>query len=877
MTNSPQKIELKDYQAPDFQIPLTKLEFSLHEDQALVTSVLTIETLKSGVPLVLNGEDLRLVSASLDGQPLLPKDFTQSTNQFSLHQPPQGRFQLELTVAIHPEKNTSLEGLYRSGGLFCTQCEPESFRKITYYLDRPDVMSTFTVGIEADASKYPVLLSNGDLIREEKRGDRHWQQFHDPHKKPCYLFALVAGDLECLQDSFTTRSGRNVSLEIYARPGLLGRCEFAMNALKKSMRWDEQRFGREYDLSAFRILSVDDFNAGAMENKGLNIFNSRLILADTESATDEDFYNIESVIAHEYFHNWTGNRVTLRDWFHLSLKEGLTVFRDQEFSADQTSLAEERILSVKTLKERQFLEDAGPNSHPIRPTSCFAVDNFFTATIYEKGAEVIRMMQTLVGRPGFRKGMDLYFERHDGQAVIIEDFARAIADANNKGKDWEQFNLWYSQAGTPLVTFKEEYDPKAQTLKVTVTQDIVNGKLEHPLHIPIRLGQLCKTGSGWEEKPLELVQGAEQFSVNTEGQWLLNLRALAQEFMLKVDTTAPVLSLNRHFSAPIQLKWEDSVEKLVTLLKYDSDPYNRFEAGQSLALQALIEFVRSSIQGKALTWNPILTQSWSSVLASDLPAGLVAMTLRMPDDSIVIQAMDEIHAPALLAAKNFFQAQIGLGLEPEWRKLYDKLKNADTAGERKLKNLALHYLQFCPSESEKPRQSLAWKQFESAALMTDAQSALKSMPLGVRTEALDVFFRKWKHDSLTLNKWFGIQASYSEAGTFDVVRKLVEHPDYNPKNPNCVYALLRTFGSNWVSFHHPINRSYEFFGEQIQSLDLINPSVATRLASAFDVWTRLPESNRNRAQKVMESLISKGLSKNTYEIISKSLTGRAKA
>jgi aminopeptidase N len=881
VTKKPTRIELKDYRPPEFSVLRTYLDFDLYEDKALVKSVLDLEPLGGPSDLLLNGEGLHCLEVKINGLKLTPADYEIGEDFLKISAFPQDRFQLEIGVQIEPQNNTALEGLYRSNNLFCTQCEPESFRKITYFLDRPDVMSSFQVRIEAETKKYPILLSNGNKKKSGVNGDRHWVLFEDPHPKPCYLFALVAGDLGVLKDYFTTASGRLVALEIYAAHGLQKRCEFAMRSLKKAMAWDEQRFGREYDLDAYRILVVDDFNAGAMENKGLNIFNSRLVLADQASATDDDFYAIESVVAHEYFHNWTGNRVTLRDWFHLSLKEGLTVFRDQEFSADQTSRAEERIISVRTLKERQFIEDAGPNAHPIRPLSCFAVDNFFTPTIYEKGAEVIRMMQTLVGRPGFRKGMDLYFNRHDGHAVIIEDFAQAIAEANNQ--DWSQFNRWYSQAGTPEVQIFEDLNPTTLQLKVKVSQSLrpMPGQEVEPeaLHIPLQIGLLEPQSYAREAAPefsdsgLNVLQGGSFFKLNSEGQMIFHLREKVQEFVIQLRDARAVLSWNRNFSAPVHLRQTQPDVSLQTLLHYDTDPYNRYEASQQLSQRLFLQLIQKSLKGETLSSPESFYANWKKVLESDLTPGLVAQALKLPEDSILIQELPEIQAPAMFAARSFLQRELGEKLSSSWLQVYESLKkNTSSAGARGLKNLALFYLQFSDEQSTAGEQSLAWQQFINSSNMTDQQGALRALPVALRPQGLELFYESWKKDAVTLNKWFSFQAHQPEAQTFEVVKKLVLHPDFNVRNPNRVYALLRTYGQNLVSFHHPMNRSYEFYCEQISVLDKINPAVATRLASAFDIWKKLPASNQVRVKAALEALIEKGLSKNTYEIISKNLS-----
>ena len=587
----PKRIFLSDYKAPDFQVKEISLHFNLFETKTIVTAVQEIKKINDA-PLVLNGEALTLLSIKIDGNELSKDKYSADEETLSIPDPPKS-FSLETVVEINPEANKSCEGLYLSKGIFATQCEAEGFRHITYFLDRPDVMTSYTVTIEADQQKYPVLLSNGDLVsKKQLEAGRHQAIWHDPFKKPSYLFALVAGDLGVVTGNFKSQSGKDIKLEVFASHGKQSRCEHALESLKKAMKWDEERFGLEYDLSQYMIVSIDDFNMGAMENKGLNIFNSRLVLADPESATDTDFDRIESVVGHEYFHNWTGNRVTCRNWFELSLKEGLTVFRDQEFSSDLNSRAVQRIKDVDSLRGSQFAEDAGPNSHPVRPESCLSVDNFYTPTIYEKGSEVIRMMQTIVGRSGFRKGMDEYFKRHDGQAVTILDFSDAIA-APNKA-DFAQFKLWYSQAGTPEVTVSESYDPAKNEYTLSLSQSTkATEKQPHkqPFHIPLLVGLLNSAGQNLHIKSKDVV-------FNTDEKPVLHFKHEQQTFVFTDVPAKPVLSLNREFSAPIKLNWHATQSELLHLVKFDTDPFNRREAVFKMALQELRRLI-SNFQARA--------------------------------------------------------------------------------------------------------------------------------------------------------------------------------------------------------------------------------------------------------------------------------------
>lgn len=872
----PKKIFLKDYQKPDYQIDSLHLNFDLNEDFTTVTATSKMrKTNSSATELWLDGENLELKEITVNGQ----KPRYELTKEGLKILSTLDSFELQIVTVLKPQENTSLEGLYKSNGTFCTQCEAQGFRKITYFLDRPDVMTTYQVRIEAEKKKYPVLLSNGNkLSQKDLPQGRHEVIWQDPFKKPCYLFALVAGDLGKIEDQFTTRSGKKVQLEIFSAHGTQKRCEFAMEALKRSMLWDEKRFGREYDLSNYMIVAIDDFNAGAMENKGLNVFNSRLVFADHMTATDEDYHRIDSVIAHEYFHNWTGNRVTLRDWFHLSLKEGLTVFRDQEYSMDHSSQALVRIDNVNDLRNYQFAEDAGPNAHPIRPSSCFAVDNFFTATIYEKGSEIIRMMQTMVGRPGFRKGMDLYFERHDGQAVIIEDFAKAISDANHQ--NWEQFKLWYSQAGTPTVTARETYDPvqKKYTLALEQSCPLTSREKEEglspsdkkPFDIPLEIGLLGRKGQDLDLHCAGLVK-------NTEGKNLLHLRKAKEEFVFEKVEEKPVLSLNRQFSAPIHLNFDTSLENLVHQGKYDSDLFNRWEAWQKIYSEELRRLI-SAVQNKEnLKANASLLEAFSLTLKNqELDPALKSLLIALPSFDMIAQEQAILDSSAFLKARQFLQLQMAQTGSPELLKIYQdfhgknvfNLSNEDI-GKRRLKNMALMYLSLLQEH-----QNLAMNQLEKAQSMTDAESALlvlANTESPYRSQGLELFYQRFQKETLVLNKWFALQASSYNQQAFSDVQRLMSHPEFNIKNPNRVYSLLRTFGDNVIRFHEGSGETYRFMADQIMILDKLNPQVAARVSGSFDLWKKLPEGLKEKAHAQLERLVKHGLSQNTHEIISNAL------
>lgn len=870
----PTRVYLKDYKAPDFRVHKLDLDFDLHEDFCRVVAVADYEALRDGARLVLDGVDAELVHVRLDGAVLAPADYTVTKDHLILEKTPQ-RFTLEIVTKLKPHENTSLEGLYRSAGGFVTQCEAQGFRKITYFLDRPDVMTRYAVRIEADKAKYPVLLSNGDRAGTKDLGNgRHEARWSDPHKKPCYLFALFAGDLGVIRDTFTTASGRKVNLEVYAAHGKQDRCHHALESLKKSMKWDEEAFGREYDLNDYMIVAIDDFNAGAMENKGLNIFNSRLVLADMDSASDSDFHAIESVVAHEYFHNWTGNRVTLRDWFQLSLKEGLTVFRDQEFSADMTDRGVQRIGDVDSLRERQFPEDAGPNAHPVRPESCLAVDNFFTMTIYEKGAELIRMMQTTVGKKGFRKGMDLYFERHDGQAVTTEDFAAAIADAN--GADFSELKRWYHQSGTPRVTVKEDWHPEINEYRLTLSQRCppTPGQTEKkPFQIPVRMGLLDDQG---REMPLN----CDHVRLNSDGLPLLELKAESQTFVFTGVKSRPHASLLREFSAPVILEWNRDDQELFFQMAKDTDGFNRREAAQEAGRRVLSRMIRDQREGRDPRVDEQFVGAWSEALRAEMDPAMHASLLALTSDAMVLQSEDVLDAPAFLRARKTLTKALAtvnraelMGLYRRYHGIDAKKADSKTAGHRALKNLALSLL---AETGEREVMDLVWLQFDRAENMTDRMTALMALVESEdprRQQALDRFHTQWRKDSVVLNKWFSVQAYASRGDVLETVTALTKHPDFQIGNPNNVYSLIRVFGNNLTAFHDPKNPGYAFYADRLLELDALNPQVAARLCAAFNVVSKLPAPLKKAAATEMKRVLANpALSKNTRELLAPALT-----
>lgn len=887
-------VYLKDYTAPQFWIRETFLHFDLFEDHARVRSKLKLERrLEAGggtkaSVVQLDGENLQLKSVSLNGKLCTKAESTElKEGQYKLEGEKllvgvgaDDHPVLEIDVHNEPQKNLACEGLYRSSGMFCTQCEAESFRRITYYIDRPDVMSVFTVTMTADKTKYPVLLSNGNRTsHRDLEGGRHEATWHDPFKKPCYLFALVAGDLGVLRDSYKTASGRDVALEIYCRKGLEPRCEHAMDSLKKSMKWDEDRFGLEYDLDVFMIVVADDFNMGAMENKGLNIFNAHYVLAEPATATDKDFNGIQAVVGHEYFHNWSGNRVTCRDWFQLSLKEGLTVYRDQEFSADMGSRAVKRIEDVIRLRTHQFAEDAGPMSHPVRPQSYVAIDNFYTMTIYEKGAELIRMIETLIGREAFRKGSDLYFKMFDGQAVTTDDFVRAMS-LGAEGRDFTQFKNWYDQAGTPLIKVSTRYLETEKKFEIKIAQSCAPspGQPEKkPYLIPVAIGLLGrdqKTGAGHDLIPTRV----------------LELSLPEQTFVIDGIDEKPVLSLLRGFSAPVKVECEFTTEELCFLIANDSDPVARWEATQQLMLKTLMAQVSGSVNSGASlqaalidALQPILAMASES--STKIDPAFVSFLLQLPSENYIAQFLKEVDVEAVFKAHDGLMKAIGQAHRDLFSKIYDRLaasaqKRAGTdelsslaQGERALRNTALMHL--CLSESPVDLDKALRQRREAKDMTTElgALEALNRSKLPARITGLEEFREKWKNESLVMNKWLTLRAVAPGATTLTEVKKLTSDPVFDKNNPNKIYSLLLAFARfNTLGFHMKSGEGYRFVAEQVLDIDARNPQVASRLVSAYNQWKTF-DSERSTLMKAELERIAKhpGLSSNVSEIVTRAL------
>lgn len=882
-TEQPQVIYLKDYQAPEYLIDETHLTFELFEDHSLVHAQLVMRrnpARGAGLPaLVLDGQQLELLSVALDDQPLGDGDYQLDDSHLTLL-PKAERFTLDTSVKIHPESNTALEGLYKSSGMFCTQCEAEGFRKITYYLDRPDVMSTFTTTVIAEQHRYPVLLSNGNPIGSGPQQDgRHWATWEDPFKKPAYLFALVAGDLWCVEDSFTRQSGRDVTLRIYVEPENIDKCQHAMVSLKKSMRWDEQVYGREYDLDIFMIVAVNDFNMGAMENKGLNIFNSSCVLARAETATDAAHQRVEAVVAHEYFHNWSGNRVTCRDWFQLSLKEGFTVFRDSEFSADMNSRTVKRIEDVAYLRTHQFAEDAGPMAHAVRPDSFIEISNFYTLTVYEKGSEVVRMVHTLLGAEGFRKGSDLYFERHDGQAVTCDDFIQAMEDAN--GVDLTQFKRWYSQAGTPRLSVAEAYDSAAQTYSLTFSQSCpaTPDKVEKkPFVIPVELGLLDAQGN---DLALRL-QGEAQAGATTR---VLSVTEAEQTFTFVDVAAKPLPSLLRGFSAPVKLSFPYNRDQLMFLMQHDSDGFNRWEAGQQLSVQVLQELIAQHQRGEALVLDQRLVTALGTVLGNDtLDQAMVAEMLSLPSEAYLTEISEVADVDAIHAARDFARQQLAEQLfDGLWARYQaNRAVSRDTAyvaeaehfARRSLQNIALSYLMLT-AKAQVLEATL--EQFDACDNMTERLTALAVLvnsPFEAeRAKALESFAEHFKDNPLVMDQWFSVQAGSPLPGGLARVRALMQHPAFTLKNPNKVRALIGAFaGQNLVNFHAADGSGYRFLADLVIELNGFNPQIASRQLAPLTRWRKYDASRQALMKAELERIRgSGGLSSDVFEVVSKSL------
>jgi len=879
LRDNPPTIYLKDYTPPEFAVDEIELRFELGESHTDVTSELKLHAIKTDgrIPttLILHGVQLELIELKLNGEDIEADRYRIEGESLSIDQVPE-KFQLKVVTRIYPQNNTSLEGLYVSNNKFCTQCEAEGFRKITFYPDRPDVMAPFTTTLVADKAKYPVLLSNGNLVEQgDLDGGRHFATWKDPFKKPSYLFALVAGNLDCLEDSYTTLSGRKVRLQLFVEPGNLDKTRHAMDSLKHAMQWDEKRFGLEYDLDIYMIVAVGDFNMGAMENKGLNIFNTAYVLAKPETATDHDYEGIEGVIAHEYFHNWTGNRVTCRDWFQLSLKEGLTVFRDQEFSADMGSAAVKRISDVRMLRAMQFAEDAGPMAHPVRPESYVEINNFYTVTVYEKGAEVVRMYQTLLGRDGFRKGMDLYFERHDGQAVTTDDFRAAMADAN--GVDLQQFSRWYNQAGTPVVNATGVYDDdgKSYTLRLEQSCPATPGQADkEPFQIPFAVGLLDEHGN---DIPLQL-EGEEAAGTPTR---VLEFTQAEQEFRFINVTGAPVPSLLRGFSAPVKIESGLSNEQLAFLLACDSDPFNRWDAGQQLAINILLQLMADIENDRELSLDPLFIDAMrKTLLSTQLDPALIAETLGLPGEGYLIELSPPANPDTVHRARDFVRTELARALYNDFLNVYEANRSSDTyqytavaAGRRSLKNSCLAYLSLLADTGAIQR---CMQQYQQADNMTDALAAmapLNNIDCPERGQVLQEFYDRWKGEALVINKWFSLQASTSLPDAFRHVQELLQHPDFDIRNPNRVRSLVGAFSrGNPLHFHNADGSGYRFLADQVLRLDALNPQVASRMVGVFNNWRKFEKGRQDLMKQQLERILATpDLSKDVHEIVSKAL------
>jgi aminopeptidase N len=872
MDSGPQSIQRADYSPPAYLIDTVDLRFELDPQLTRVRSRLHLRrNPDTGSPerIVLQGAGLTLHEVSIDGTALEQHEYQCVGEELHILRAPPDCV-VETLTSHSPAANTRLEGLYVSSGNFCTQCEPQGFRRITYYVDRPDVLARFTTTIVADREAYPVLLSNGNPVAEgSDDAGRHWVTWEDPYPKPSYLFALVAGNLACVQDQFTTASGRDVTLRIYVQSHNADKCAHAMQALKKAMQWDEAVYGLEYDLDIYMIVAVDDFNMGAMENKGLNVFNSKYVLADPVTATDDDFQAVEGVIAHEYFHNWTGNRVTLRDWFQLSLKEGLTVFRDQEFSADVSARAIKRIEDVRLLRQRQFAEDAGPMAHPIRPDSYVEINNFYTLTVYEKGAEVIRMLHTLLGESDYQRGMALYFERFDGRAVTCDDFVQAMEDAS--GYDLQRFRRWYAQAGTPRVSASADYtDGKYRLTLRQHTPPTPGQQDKQPLHIPVRTALLgSSTG---DPLPLQL-RGDNRA---TGDELVLELCGAEQTFEFEGLPEAPVASLLRGFSAPVKLDAGHSDAELAFLMAHDTDSFNRWDAAQDLALRVIVQLLEGQDTSAA---QPFL-DAVGDILRSDLDPGLRAETLRLPSEDYIGETLETIDVDGVHAARETLLRLMSERWVTEWRALYTSFHERggysvepDAIGRRRLKNLALDYL--CRGDGES--LSLATAQFEEAGNMTDEFSALRVLVeagSGVREQPLAAFYAKWHGNPLVVDKWFTIQALSREPDTLEQVKRLRRHEAFDLRNPNRVRALLGAFSAgNPVRFHAAEGSGYVLLADTVLELDERNPQIAARLASAFTRWRRYDEQRRELMRSQLQRIADRpALSRDVNEIVSRSLS-----
>jgi aminopeptidase N len=878
-TDTGRIVHLADYRPTDFVLERVDLTFELDPTETKVEARLIFhrrEGVDANAPLVLDGDDLTMTSLLFDQIELDPARYTATPESLTVRDLPESTpFEITVVTMINPEANTQLMGLYRSNGIYCTQCEAEGFRRITYFPDRPDVLAVYTINIIADKAANPLLLSNGNFLGGAGFGpDKHFAAWFDPHPKPSYLFALVAGDLGVVEDTFTTMSGREVALKIYVEHGKEPRAAYAMDALKRSMKWDEDVFVREYDLDIFMIVAVSDFNMGAMENKGLNIFNDKYVLADPETATDQDYANIEAIIAHEYFHNWTGNRITCRDWFQLCLKEGLTVYRDHEFSADMRSRSVKRIAEVRHLRSEQFPEDAGPLAHPVRPTTYREINNFYTTTVYEKGSEVTRMIATILGRDDFKKGMDLYFERHDGDASTVEDFVKCFEDAS--GRDLKQFSLWYHQAGTPQITVSSTYDASAKTLTLSLEQMIPatpGQSTKEPMHIPLRFALISENGS---EATASAITGG---TVNGD---VLHLTERAQTFTFSGIGSRPVVSLNRGFSAPVTLHFAQSSDDLIHIARHDSDLFARWQAITDIALPILTAAAKTAQAGGTVEVEPAFIDALLAVAADEtLEPAFRAQALSLPSEADVARELggnndpDAIHAgrQAVMSAIAQAGAEVFRTLHSAHAATGAFSPDAAGAGKRALKNSALSFLSIA---EESP--ALAAEAFAKADNMTDLSQALTILahrfPEAAETKAaLAAFESRFAANALVLDKWFTIQATIPGAEALTRVKDLMQSPNFAPTNPNRVRSLIGTFAfSNPTGFNRADGAGYAFYAEQILAIDPRNPQLAARLLTALRSWRLLEPARAEHARKALETIAaSAALSTDVRDIVERIL------
>lgn len=861
-TDTGKAVRLSDYAPPAYLIGSVELDISLHPTQSIVTCTLQLQRngqTPSSAPLKLDGDDLTILKVELDGKQLEPHQAAIQPDGLTLFSPPSDPFTLTVTTQVDPSGNTQLSGLYRSNGVYCTQCEAEGFRRITYFLDRPDVLSVYTTRIEADFAEAPILLGNGNPVETGKAdASRHFAVWHDPHPKPSYLFAAIGGKLDCLQDKFTTASGKLVELGIYVEAGKAERAHYAMDALKRSMRWDETEYGREYDLAVFNIVAVSDFNMGAMENKGLNIFNDKYILASPATATDADYAGIETVVAHEYFHNWTGNRITCRDWFQLCLKEGLTVFRDQEFSGDQRSRAVRRIQDVRALRAAQFSEDAGPLAHNVRPDVYHEINNFYTATVYQKGAEVIRMLKVLIGEEAFRAGMDIYFERFDGTAAIVENFISCFEESS--GKSLDQFMRWYSQSGTPEIAVRSEYDATRQTCTLhfkQVLRPTPGQKTKQPYVIPIRMGLINQQG-----EPITL--NSEMLTSDAYGNGLLELSEAELSLTLRDISEPPVASLLRDFSAPVLLDFVASDDDLLTLIKYDTDPFNRWQAAQDFAMQTILSSVNAPSAGdETEQFEPFFAAMGFILNDYDEDKEFTAQALSLPAENEIARKIGKnVDPEAVHQAREAVKKGLASSHYQMFLKIYQQTDeqasyqlDAESAGRRAIHNTSLAYLAAAmPADGAQ----LASEQFSSSKNMTNRLAALAVLSLidtDARNDAFNHFYLEFENDQLVVDKWFALQAMIPDLQSLQRVQDLTRHPAFSMNNPNRLRSLIASFAfGNPRGFNSADGSGFDFVADAIMQLDARNPQIAARLLTAFRNWANLEDTRKSKARSALDTI-----------------------